>query len=45
LTPDYDWALREFGGYNITRDLNGYNNIVFSNGNLDPWTAGGVHGD
>jgi len=21
LTPDYHWALREFGGYNITRDL------------------------
>jgi len=21
LTPDYHWALREFGGYNVTRDF------------------------
>jgi len=21
LTPDFKWALREFGGFNITRDL------------------------
>ena len=45
LTPDYDWALTEFGGYNVTRDLYGYNNIIFSNGELDPWRAGGVEGD
>lgn len=45
LTPDYDWALREFGGYNITQDLKHYSNIVFSNGSLDPWRAGSVQGD
>lgn len=45
LTPDYHWALREFGGKNITRDMKGYSNIVFSNGNLDPWSAGGYLGD
>jgi len=45
LTPDYHWALREFGGFNITRDLKSYSNIVFSNGSLDPWRAGGVQGD
>jgi len=45
LTPDYRWALREFGGYNITRDLKHYSNIVFSNGELDPWRAGGLQGD
>lgn len=45
LTPDYHWALREFGGYNVTRDLNHYSNIVFSNGSLDPWRAGGIQGD
>ena len=45
LTPDYDWALTEYGGYNITRDLKGYSNIIFSNGQLDPWRAGGVEGD
>jgi len=45
LTPDYDWALREFGGYNITENLKHYSNIVFSNGSLDPWRAGGLFGD
>jgi len=45
LNPDYDWALREFGGVNITRNLQGYSNIIFSNGQLDPWRAGGVQGD
>lgn len=42
LSPDYSWAIREFGGKNIKRDLNDYSNIIFSNGNLDPWKAGGV---
>jgi len=45
LTPDYDWALREFGGWDVKQDLKSYSNIVFSNGELDPWRAGGVQGD
>lgn len=43
LTPDYGWALRTFGGYNITRDFHGQSNIIFSNGEFDPWRAGGVN--
>lgn len=43
LTPDYDWALRYFGGFNITRDFASLTNIVFSNGELDPWRAGGLN--
>lgn len=43
LTPDYDWALRYFGGFNITRDFLALTNIVFSNGELDPWRAGGLN--
>ena len=42
MSPDYLWAVREFGGANIARDFSGYSNIIFSNGNLDPWIAGGV---
>lgn len=42
LTPDYEWALRTFGGYDQMRDFKYYSNIIFSNGDLDPWKAGGV---
>jgi lysosomal Pro-X carboxypeptidase len=42
MTPKYDWALDFFGGRNIVRDFSSYSNIVFSNGDLDPWSAGGV---
>jgi lysosomal Pro-X carboxypeptidase len=43
LTPDYDWALDYFGGYNIDKDFLALTNIVFSNGELDPWRAGGLN--
>ena len=43
MTPDYQWPLRYFGGKNIDRDFLATTNIVFSNGELDPWTAGGLY--
>lgn len=42
LTPNYNWALDNFGGYNYEKDFKSYSNIIFSNGELDPWMAGGV---
>lgn len=36
--PQFNLTRWEFGG----RNLQGSSNIVFSNGLLDPWTAGGV---
>ena len=42
LTPKYTWALDYFGGKNYSVDFLAYSNIIFSNGNLDPWRAGGV---
>ena len=43
LTPDYGWAWRTFGGQNIQKDFKeNYSNIIFTNGELDPWRAGGV---
>lgn len=42
LTPDYDWAFRTFGGMDQTLDFADHSNIIFSNGALDPWRAGGV---
>ena len=43
LTPDYDWALRYFGGFDNELDFLSLTNIVFSNGELDPWRAGGIN--
>jgi hypothetical protein len=42
LTPQFDWALDAFGGRNPQKDFNKTSNIVFTNGDLDPWRAGGV---
>jgi len=43
LTPNYNWALDSFGGRdNYREEYKVYSNIIFSNGNLDPWKAGGV---
>lgn len=42
LTPDYDWALDFFGGREPRRDFLDYTNIVWVNGDYDPWHGGGV---
>ena len=42
LTPQFDWALDAFGGRNPNKDFRHISNIVFTNGDLDPWRAGGV---
>lgn len=36
-TPQYGWALEYFGGINAKKDFMKTSNIVFSNGELDPW--------
>jgi len=43
LTPMYDWALNFFGGRDPRRDFLYATNIVFFNGELDPWHGGGVN--
>lgn len=43
LTPDYEWALRYFGGHNIDKDFMYATNMILSNGELDPWMAGGLN--
>jgi len=40
--PQYDWVFDYFGGLVPKRDFAKASNIVFSNGELDPWQAGGV---
>lgn len=38
VRPREDWAEIVYGGRNISA----HSNIIFSNGNLDPWMSGGV---
>ncbi|CDW82359.1 UNKNOWN [Stylonychia lemnae] len=42
LVPQFDYILDTFGGRNINKDFAHVSNIIFSNGDLDPWRAGGV---
>lgn len=42
LNPQFTWALDTFGGRNPQKDFAHYSNIIFTNGLLDPWRAGGV---
>uniref|UniRef100_A0A8C6WPH1 Lysosomal Pro-X carboxypeptidase n=1 Tax=Neogobius melanostomus TaxID=47308 RepID=A0A8C6WPH1_9GOBI len=38
VRPRADWAEVVYGG----KDISAHSNIIFSNGGLDPWSAGGV---
>lgn len=40
-TPDFDFALREYGGF-VQEDYKDYTNILWINGDLDPWITGSV---
>ena len=42
LKPQWDYALDYFGGRNPKKDFKDYTYIFFSNGNLDPWSSGGI---
>ncbi|CAF0763913.1 unnamed protein product [Adineta ricciae] len=42
VRPRFEWPYIEYGGKNIS-DLRFYSNIAFTNGNLDPWSSGGVN--
>ena len=42
LRPEYNWPFTHYGGLHPTKDFMSASNIVFSNGALDPWHAGGV---
>lgn len=43
MKPDFFWALDTFGGRNPQKDFMHTSNIVFTNGDLDPWRAGGIN--
>jgi Serine carboxypeptidase S28 len=42
MTPQFNWALDSFGGRNPNKDFRHVSNIAFTNGDLDPWRAGGL---
>merc|ERR1719198_2429624 len=40
--PQYDWVFEYYGGKYPRKDFMKASNIIFSNGELDPWHSGGV---
>jgi lysosomal Pro-X carboxypeptidase len=42
LSPQYSWVFDYFGGINPEKDFANLSNVIFSNGELDPWHSGGV---
>jgi lysosomal Pro-X carboxypeptidase len=43
LLPQFDWVGNTFGGkFNYQQEYRQYTKIIFSNGGIDPWKAGGV---
>ena len=40
MTPDFDFVMQEFGGYNPKEDFKEYSNIITVNGDMDPWLPG-----
>ena len=43
VTPAHSWISSSYGGWDAITG-NGVSNIVFSNGEYDPWRAAGVYG-
>ncbi|CAF3465617.1 unnamed protein product [Rotaria sp. Silwood1] len=41
VRPRPEWSYLEYGGNDVT-DFRYHSNIVFTNGNLDPWIVGGL---
>jgi len=35
--------MQEFGGYNYEKDFKDYTNLVWVNGDMDPWVTGCPH--
>lgn len=42
LDPKYNWALDYFGGRDVAADFEKSSNIIWSNGDVDPWSGGGI---
>lgn len=39
IRPQYNWTLSFYGG-RTDKEMQGFSNIFFSNGMLDPWSGG-----